>query len=77
MRETGGVLSIALAPTEKRMENPITGIPLPPGAYVRLEVSDTGTGIGKKSIEKIFDPITRPKPKGKARAWGLPRFRAS
>ncbi|MFZ2631582.1 MAG: PAS domain S-box protein [Desulfosalsimonadaceae bacterium] len=56
MRETGGVMRIALSQTEARPENPAMGNPSPPHAWVRLEVSDTGTGIDGDALEKIFDP---------------------
>ena len=32
-------------------------IPIPPGRYVVLEVSDTGCGMGKDMVDLIFDPF--------------------
>ena len=39
--------------------------PMPPGAYVRLEVSDNGVGMDKETIERIFDPFYSTKLNGR------------
>ncbi len=39
-------------------------IPLPPGPYLHIEVSDTGAGIPEKHLAKIFDPYFTTKQQG-------------
>lgn len=43
-----------------------------PGKYVRMTVTDNGTGIDKSIIDKIFDPYFTTKPTGKGSGLGLP-----
>lgn len=37
---------------------------LPPGAYVRVDVEDTGSGIEPQNLTRIFDPYFTTKPSG-------------
>ncbi len=39
-------------------------IPLPPGRYVRVTITDHGFGIEPRNLDKIFDPYFTTKPKG-------------
>jgi two-component system cell cycle sensor histidine kinase/response regulator CckA len=47
-----------------------TGI-MPAGEYVRIEVADTGVGIPKEHIGKIYDPFFSTKPVGQGTGLGL------
>jgi len=45
---------------------------LAPGAYVRLQVSDSGTGMDAETLRQAFEPFFTTKPKAAATGLGLP-----
>jgi len=72
MQESGGQLSVALEEIEIESFPLGTGfVALLPGKYARLKVMDTGKGIQKEMMEKIFDPYFSTKETGKGTGLGL------
>ena len=56
MRENGGTLSLTLAAEDINSRKATNYPDLHPGPYVKLAVSDTGYGMDRSTIERIFDP---------------------
>ncbi len=70
MREDGGILEIKLKETVID-ENNATIIDLEHGIYQQLTVHDTGSGIGKDIIDRIFEPYFTTKKDGEGTGMGL------
>jgi len=71
MREGGGVLGVSVSEIEIERYDKITGPELLPGRYLRMEISDTGTGMDKDTMERIFDPYFTTKDTGEGTGVGL------
>ncbi len=70
MEEKGGSLTVSLE--QVRLEPEQILLPeLAPGDYARLRVVDTGPGIEKEHLDKIFDPYFTTKGTGKGTGLGL------
>jgi len=71
MKGKGGVLSIKLD-KQKVGARPINGsAKIQKGMYVRLTVSDTGHGMDKRTVERIFEPFFTMKEVGSGSGLGL------
>jgi PAS domain S-box-containing protein len=71
MRGRGGVLGVAMAPVELGQADVANKMALKPGNYVRLSISDTGSGIAPEILEHIFEPYFTTKKKGEGTGLGL------
>ena len=69
--ENGGVLSVALERVQLNERLSLARGILSPGPYVRLIVSDTGTGIPPEVLERMFDPFFTTKGVGEGTGLGL------
>ena len=71
MQETGGVLGLTLMQDEIGSDDSGVSPDLKPGAYLKLTVEDTGHGIDRDVMGKIFDPYFTTKAVGKGTGMGL------
>jgi two-component system, cell cycle sensor histidine kinase and response regulator CckA len=71
MELTGGVLETTVENAMLTPEDADRYPDLPRGHYVKVMVSDTGSGIGAENIDRIFDPYFTTKEIGKGTGMGL------
>ena len=64
----GGTVTVSAANVEVGIGD---ALGLPPGEFVRLAVSDTGTGIAADVLEKVLEPFFTTKEQGKGSGLGL------
>lgn len=71
MREQGGMLEVKVEVVEVDRAFADAHTALQPGAYVRLSVRDTGSGIAPESLQHIFDPFFTTKKVAEGTGMGL------
>jgi PAS domain S-box-containing protein len=71
MSEKGGVMEVTLSALELDMREVAAYPGLKPGSFIKLTVSDTGHGMDRNIIERIFDPYFTTKEKGMGTGLGL------
>jgi PAS domain S-box-containing protein len=69
--EHGGVLSVLLERVDLNSPRVLSRGTLSTGSYVRLSVSDTGSGIAPGVLERMFDPFFTTKGVGQGTGLGL------
>lgn len=70
IEDTGGTISVSLKQKVIGQQESVD-INISPGVYVVLSISDTGQGMSKELIGKIFDPYFTTKKQGKGTGLGL------
>lgn len=71
MVNNGGIISVSLQEKEFFENDRFLGEKVPPGTYLELEVSDTGSGMDEVTKEKIFEPYFTTKATGEGTGLGL------
>jgi len=71
MTQSGGVLNVDLQAVglNKKLSNQFSH--LKKGNYLKLEISDTGHGMDKNTVDRIFEPFFTNKEEGKGSGLGL------
>jgi CheY-like chemotaxis protein len=71
MTKTGGVLEVRLEETDLNEDDFLSYTSLKAGPYLKLSVKDTGHGISKENLERIFEPYFTTKDPGEGTGLGL------
>jgi signal transduction histidine kinase len=71
MGKKGGVLKVSLDPVDLDTKEAFSRFKIKPGRYLKLCVEDTGCGMSRDTIKKIFDPYFTTKEKGEGTGLGL------
>ncbi len=71
MSENGGIMDVSLSSVEIGKDETIQNIELNQGQYVKITVSDTGYGIAKEHLDRVFDPYFTTREVGEGSGIGL------
>ena len=71
MRSSGGRLDLTLHAHDGTIRGWAEGTGLADGEYMRLSISDTGSGIDPLILPRIFEPFFTTKPQGEGTGMGL------
>ncbi|MBN1103640.1 MAG: response regulator, partial [Deltaproteobacteria bacterium] len=71
MSEYGGILGVSLSNVDIDSAQPESRPDISPGPYLRLTVSDTGHGMSRDVLGRIFDPYFTTKEPGEGTGLGL------
>jgi PAS domain S-box-containing protein len=71
MEVDGGTLTLELERIQVGAAGPLESVGVPPGAYVRLRVSDTGHGMSDAVKQRLFEPFFTTKGVGEGTGLGL------
>ena len=67
----GGELRIATSIANVDERTARRRLPITPGRYIKVEVSDTGVGMSAETLTRIFEPFFTTKERGKSTGLGL------
>lgn len=71
MRTKGGVLEVSVSQFEVDSSGEAPYLGMEPGRYLKISVSDTGTGMDRAVMERIFDPFFTTKSPSEGTGMGL------
>jgi PAS domain S-box-containing protein len=71
MRERGGILGVSLTSVDFRFLSDVKAVELRQGKYLKLTVEDTGHGMDRTTLERVFDPYFTTKGPGEGTGLGL------
>ena len=71
MLQTGGLILIELNSEVLGETSQFSHLNLPAGRYIKLKVRDTGCGMDRKTLERVFEPYFTTKEIGKGTGIGL------
>ena len=71
MQEKGGILHVNITDVDLEPDSPVLEADMAPGEYLRLVVSDTGTGMTPDVKDRIFEPFFTTREVGLGTGMGL------